>query len=240
MKKKRTWVIFGATSIIAEEFAHCAANEGNALLLIGRDKQQLDIIAADITLRHHVHCDVLAVDLAKDIHSLIKIIEHQKNIDLFFAHSVMLNNNQLNSTNISELLNANITNTIQLIHAYWHKKQTQHQLIFISSVAASRGRAKNSLYGASKAAIEVYLQGLQQVATNHQQITIARLGYIDTHVTYGEPGIFYASSPEACANACWHAINKKKRNIYHPSFWGVIMGIITYLPFFIYRRMGKL
>ncbi len=238
--KRRTWVILGATSIIAEEFANSVASEGHSLLLIGRDKSQLAIIAANITLRYHVHCDVLVVDLAKNIDPLIKILEHQKNIDLFIAHSVMLNNDQLNNNNMTELLNANVTNTIQLIHAYWHKKQHEHRLLFISSVAASRGRAKNSLYGASKATIEVYLQGLQQVASSNQQITIARLGFIDTYVTYGEPGIFYASPPQACAKACWRALNAKKRCIYHPSFWGLIMGIITYLPFFIYKRMGKM
>lgn len=238
--KRRTWVILGATSIIAEEFAHLAAKAGYALLLIGRDPVQLTIIAADITLRYHVHCDVLTADLATDSQQLIKILEHHKNIDLFIAHSMMINNNTLTSTNITDMLNANITNTIQLIHAYWEKKQTEHRVLFLSSVAACKGRAKNSLYGASKAAVEVYLQGLQQTASHNQHITIARLGYIDTHMTYGEPGIFYASPPKVCAKACWKALKANKREIYHPFFWGPIMALITHVPFFIYKKMGRL
>ena len=238
--KRRTWVILGATSIIAEEFARLAAQSGHALLLIGRDQQQLAIIAADITLRYHVHCDVITTDLSQNINPLIKILEHAKNIDIFIAHSVMINNDKLSSDSITELLNANVTNTIQLIHAYWHKKQTEHRLLFISSVAACKGRTKNSLYGASKAAIEIYLQGLQQGASKSQHITIARLGFIDTHSTFDEPGIFYASPPSMCAQACWQALNMKKRVLYHPFFWRHIMGIITRLPFFIYKRMGKL
>jgi hypothetical protein len=87
--------------------------------------------------------------------------------------------------------------------------------------------------------VEVYLQGLQQAAGSSQHITIARLGFIDTHVTYGEPGIFYASPPKACANACWQALKTKKRTIYHPSFWQWIMSVITHLPFFVYKRMGR-
>lgn len=238
--KRRTWVIVGATSIIAEEFAQLAAKEGHSLILIGRRKPQLDIIAADISLRYHVHCEVITVDLAEDIQALIKIIEHYKNTDLFIAHSVMTNNDTLNSSVISELLQVNVTNTIQLIHAYWQKKQKEHRILFISSVAACRGRAKNSLYGASKAAVEVYLEGLQQTASPSQQITIARLGYIDTHETYGQPGIFYASPPKTCAKACWHALTSKKRLIYHPNFWQFIMGIISRLPFFIYKKMGNI
>ena len=149
----------------------------------------------------------------------------------------MLNNNELNFDKINELLRVNVTNTANIINAYWHKKQNQHNLIFISSVAACRGRAKNSLYGASKAAIEIYLEGLQQLASKNQQITIARLGFIDTHVTHGMPGVFYASPPKACAKACWQALKAKKNLIYHPFFWKFIMGIITRLPYFIYKKM---
>ena len=98
-------------------------------------------------------------------------------------------------------------------------KQKQHTILYLSSVAACRGRAKNSLYGASKTAIEIYLQGLQQAATKQQHITIARLGFIDTKQTYGVPGIFYAAPPKECAEACWKAIKRKKRLFYFPKFW---------------------
>lgn len=237
---KRTWVILGATSIIAKEFAHLAAQSGHALLLVGRHQSNLAIIAADISLRYHVHCDVITADFAHDINQLIKILDHHKNINLFIAHSCMLNNNKLNNSTIAELINVNITSTAQLIDAYWHKKQSEHRILFISSVAACKGKARNSLYGASKAAIEVYLQGLQQASSHKQHITIARLGFIDTHVTYGEPGVFYASSPKACAEACWDALNSNKRMLYHPFFWRFIMTAIIMLPFSIYKKMRHL
>lgn len=238
--KQRTWVILGASSVIAEEFARLAAKAGHRILLVGRDKPQLDIIAADISLRYHVHCDVILADFASDISQLLHIIEHQKNIDLFIGYSRQYNNDNLNNKTIQELTQINITSTIQLIHAYWHKKQKEHHLLFVSSVSACRGRAKNSLYGASKAAIEIFLQGLQQSAGPHQHISIARLGFIDTHATYGRKGIFYASPAKACAKACWQAIKNKKRCFYHPWFWFIIMTIIRHIPFFVYRRMGKL
>ena len=235
----RTWAIIGATSIIAEKFAHCAAESGNSLLLVGRCLPQLKVIAADIALRYQVHCDVISADFNHDIHQLIRILEHTKNLDLFIAHSMMMDNNKLTHKTIAELLNVNVVNTVQLIHAYWNKQQTEHRVLFLSSVAACRGRAKNSLYGASKATIELYLEGLQQAATNSQHITIARLGYIDTHMTYAQTGIFYASPPKACAKACWRAIMSNKRHLYHPFFWRHIMALITHLPFFIYKKMNN-
>lgn len=237
---KRTWAILGATSIIAKEFAQLAAKEGHALLLVGRHPAQLAIIAADLTLRYGAHCDVITADFSNNINQLIKILEHHKHVDLFIAHSFMMNNDQLNCERIKQLVDVNITSIAQLIDAYLHKKQREHHLLFLSSVAACKGRAKNSLYGASKAAIEVYLQGLQQAASPKQHITIARLGFIDTHVTYDEPGIFYASPPKACAKACWNALHAHKRLIYHPFFWRYITLILNHLPFFVYKKMRKL
>ena len=234
----RTWVILGATSIIAEEFARCAARSGHALLLVGRNQRQLNMIASDIRLRHAVHCEAMVVDFAEDIPLFLETLRAQsRELDLFIASSDMCNNDQLTDQSFTAMLTVNVTHTSQLIHAYWHKPQSQHRLVFLSSVAACRGRAKNSLYGASKAAIEVYLQGLQQGSAKTQHITLARLGFIDTHATFGEPGIFYASPPKACAHACWKAVHSKKRMIYHPFFWRYIMWILRHLPHFIYEKI---
>ncbi|RUR11774.1 SDR family NAD(P)-dependent oxidoreductase [Legionella septentrionalis] len=234
----RTWVVLGATSIIAEKLAHCAAREGHAIILIGRNVKELTIKAADISLRYRVSCEVIATDFSKPIINLLsELYERETELDLIIAHSLMLHNYSLDDVKIADLIQVNILSTAQLIHTYFQKKQSEHHLLFLSSVAASRGRAKNSLYGGSKAAIEVYLQGLQQAATSAQTITIARLGFIDSKTTYGEPGIFYASAPERCAAACWRAIKLKKRQIYHPFFWRFIIFMIRNLPFFIYRKL---
>ena len=234
----RTWVILGATSNIAKELAHLAASAGNALILVGRDAPQLSVIAADIQLRFKVSCEAFIQDFSKDIRPLIAHLERcPDEVDLFIAHSVMINNETLNFDKIATLITINIESTIQLIHSYLHKPQSKHQLLFLSSVAAARGRAKNSLYGASKAAVEVYLQGLQQSASKTQHITIARLGFIDKKLTFGETGIFYAASPKACARACWKAISTRKQTFYFTFFWRFIMDIIRFMPFFVYKRM---
>lgn len=238
---RRTWIILGATSIIAEEFAHLAAQNGQSLLLVARNNEQLEVIAADIRLRYKVNCEYLYTDFSTDLTKVLEFIKQgQAEVDLFIAYSSIFFNSDLNNENINELVQVNILSTVQLINTYIHKSQAQHRLIFLSSVAACRGRAKNSLYGGSKAMIETYLEGIQQRAGTNLQITIAKLGFIDTIQTFGQPGIFYASPPKTCAKACWRASFAGKRLIYHPFFWRYIMGIISYLPFFIYKRMGNL
>lgn len=235
---ERTWVIVGATSIIAEQFAHIAAVHQNELLLIGRDKEQLLIISQDIQLRYKVPCRVLTLDILSLSEHLSTLFPNEgKECDLFIAHSDFTENAYLTSTSINHIIDVNIRATVLLIHHYFELKQSQYNLIYLSSVAACRGRAKNSLYGATKAAIELYLQGLQQSANKTCHITIARLGFIDTRQTYGLPGVFYAAKPKDCARACWSAIKKHKRQIYYPGFWFFIMTLIIHLPFFLYKRI---
>lgn len=236
---QRTWVILGATSIIAEHFAHYAAKDGHRIRLVGRQREQLELIAQDIQLRYHVACEVIVVNLAKKAEAVLTVLKAEtQEIDVFVAHSDFTENADLTPQTIEHLVTLNIQTSLLLINAYFNQKQSQHNLIYLSSVAACRGRAKNSLYGASKACIEIYLQGLQQAATSNQHISIARLGFIDTKQTYGLPGIFYAGSPKLCAQACWNALNKKKRMIYYPFFWWGIMQIIIRMPFFLYKRMA--
>ncbi|RUR18859.1 SDR family NAD(P)-dependent oxidoreductase [Legionella sp. km535] len=237
---ERTWVIIGATSIIAEEFAHCAAKDGNALRLVGRDQEQLNLIAKDIELRYHVPCTVEIMDMMQSTSNLLTVLKPDaQELDLFIAQSDFAGNNHLTVESITQLVQVNILATTLLIQAYLERSQSRHHLLFLSSVAACRGRAKNSLYGGSKAAIEVYLEGLQQSAQQNQHITIARLGFIDTRQTFGLPGIFYAAPPKECAKACWKALHKNKRMIYFPKFWRAIMAIMTRIPFVLYKRMGS-
>ncbi|MCE0723409.1 MULTISPECIES: SDR family NAD(P)-dependent oxidoreductase [Legionella] len=238
---QRTWVIIGATSIIAEKFAHIVAQSGHQLLLVGRQETQLNLIANDIKLRYQISCDVLILDLVDQIDALVSILKAKDGeLDLFIAHSDFTDNDHLNDETIAHLIKLNVLTTALLIHTYLNRQQKEHNLLFLSSVAACRGRSKNSLYGASKASIEIYLQGLQQAASPSQHITIARLGFIDTKQTYGLPGIFYAAPPDSCAQACWNALTRRKRIFYYPYFWRIIMAIITRLPFFLYKKMGKI
>lgn len=239
--EQRLWVILGATSIIAEKFAHITAQLGYSLLLVGRQQEQLSIISNDINLRYQVPCNFLTLDLMEQTDKLLTLFNNEtRELDLFIAHSDFTDNAHLNKKTITDLIQLNILATTLIINDYFNRQQKKYNLLFLSSVAACRGRAKNSLYGASKACIEIYLQGLQQAAIKNQHITIVRLGFIDTKQTYGLPGIFYAASPQSCAKACWKALRRKKRMVYYPFFWKVIMGIISRLPFFLYRKMGAL
>lgn len=237
----RTWVILGATSIISEQFAHLIAAQGHHLRLVGRDSTQLEIIAQDIRLRYKIPCDILLMEMTTCENKLLTALKKGANeLDLFIAHSDFTENKDLNPSTITKLIEVNVLVTTLLIHTYLGLKQNQHHLFYLSSVAACRGRPKNSLYGGSKAMLEIYLEGLQQSASTTQHIIVARLGFIDTKQTYGLPGVFHAATPQDCAKACWKALKRKKQRFYYPKYWQIIMAMITYLPFFLYKNISRL
>lgn len=236
----KLWVISGATSIIAKEFAHLAATKGANLLLLGRDAAQLAIICADLRCRYATNCAYITQDFSQDMTALLSSLNALPSYNLFLGHSDGIVNNHLNQATITRSISTNIESNVQLLHAYWQAPFPHKNIIFISSVAANMGRNKNSLYGAGKAAIEIYLQGLQQSCTATQHILIARAGFIDTQQTYGLPGVFYAAPARAFAARLWQSQRRRHYRIYFPRFWRAIMMVFSLLPWPIYKRVNKL
>lgn len=233
-----TWIITGATSSIAEAFAHKVAELGDSVILVGRKEAPLKPIASNITLRYGVNADIQLMDFSEKNSSLNALLETSNNLSLFIAHCEQVTNTELNEKNIESAITTNITKTIQLIHAYLQKPQNNHNIIFVSSVAGLRGRKKNSFYGATKRAVDTYLEGLQHENIQGRTITIARLGLIDTKTTYGTVTFPLLASSQKTATSLLEAHKKGKRMVIIPRFWKIIMSIIVCLPFGIYKRLS--
>ena len=59
-----TWLVLGGSSAIARAFARVAANDGADLLLAGRDRDDLDLTAADLRIRTQRRVEVIDFDAA--------------------------------------------------------------------------------------------------------------------------------------------------------------------------------
>jgi short-subunit dehydrogenase len=105
-------------------------------------------------------------------------------------------------------------------------------------VAGDRGRQSNYLYGAAKAGLSAYLQGLRnRLFHAHVKVLTVKPGFVDTHMTYGRSGLFLVASPESVAKGIFRAIVKGKDVVYLPWFWRPIMLVVRSIPEGIFKRL---
>ena len=108
-----------------------------------------------------------------------------------------------------------------------------------SSVAGDRGRKPVVLYGASKAGLSAYLEGLDHRYRAQGLVTVCvKPGFVRTGMTQGLKPPPFAGEPDAVATRVVDAIERRRPVVYAPAIWGWVMWVIRTLPRFVMRRVG--
>lgn len=243
----QTWVVLGASSAIARAFAHAAARRGAGLILAGRDTPDLAITAADLKVRHQVSVSVVDFD-ARDAASATKFAARCRDLSLaplsiFLAFGVMpaQEASDTDPKTLEALVSTNFTGAAAVLNAFAPMLEAQKagHVVVIGSIAGDRGRLKNYSYGATKAALHTYAQGLRaRLCRSGVTVLTVKPGFTDTAMTFGQPGMFFVASPEALADAILRAVRRHKLVLYYPSLWWAIMLIIKHIPERIFQRLN--
>jgi decaprenylphospho-beta-D-erythro-pentofuranosid-2-ulose 2-reductase len=111
-------------------------------------------------------------------------------------------------------------------------------IIGIGSIAGDRGRRGNPAYGASKAALEHFLEALRnRLARKGVSVVTIKPGFIDTDLTRGMPGLFWLISADEAARKILAAARRGSVTAYVPARWRLVGLIIRHVPSFVFRRM---
>jgi short-subunit dehydrogenase len=112
-------------------------------------------------------------------------------------------------------------------------------LCVFSSVAGERGRKRVVLYGAAKAGLSAYLEGLDHRYRSAGLRTVCvKPGFIKTSMTEGLPVPPFAAVPESVAGPVLQAIDRGTPVVYVPTIWALVMLVIRQLPRFVMRRLN--
>ena len=112
-------------------------------------------------------------------------------------------------------------------------------LCVFSSVAGERGRKPVVLYGAAKAGLTRYLEGLDHKFRGRGLRTVCvKPDFVKTSMTDGLPVPPFAGEPEAVARRVLRAIDRGQPVVYAPGIWRWIMLVIRSLPRSVMRRIG--
>ena len=241
-------LIIGATSAIAEAVARLYAARASTIFLVGRNANRLDAIAADLRVRgaHQVDAYALDVnDLAGHAAMLDAAWAASGGIDtVLIAHGTLPDQKTCErdvSVAMQEFAN-NGTSVIALLTLLAQQFETQRwgSLAVISSVAGDRGRPSNYLYGAAKAAVSTFSEGLQaRLFKVGVHVLTIKPGFVDTPMTKGLalPAALLAQ-PQQVAERIVAGIARKSPTLYTPGFWALIMLIIRSIPQPVFKRLN--
>ena len=221
-------VVLGATSAIAIGVMRPLAEQGASFYLVARDPEKLKAVASDLetrgasavfTCRHgpRRHCGARSharrssgkletIDLALIAHGILGDQEHDQ--ASFAATEAILRTNFLSAVSLITWL------------ANYFESTHQGTLAVISSVAGDRGRKSNYIYGASKGALNIFLEGVRnRVDRSGVHVLTIKPGFVATPMTAHLPQNALFAHPTAVGRGILKAIEKRKDVAYVPPIW---------------------
>jgi decaprenylphospho-beta-D-erythro-pentofuranosid-2-ulose 2-reductase len=241
-------VILGGTKGIGRAVARELAVRGDRLFLLGRTPDDLERSAADLNVRagKAVVAGTALCDLARPetfAPALASAAAALGEIDTVvvtaadFAPQAAL---EADLERTRTLLTVNFAHTIVFCeHARAHLLPRGGTLCVVSSVAGDRGRKPVILYGASKAGLSRYLEGLDhKYRAAGLKVVCVKPGFVKTGMTAGLKPPPFAGDPQQVARDIVRAIDRGVPTVYTPAVWALVMLVIRWLPRFVMRRIG--
>ncbi len=238
-------LIIGATSGIAQALAGQLAASGATLFLAGRSKEKLDLMARDLRLRHGVQVEVQAVTFEEPAnHAAIvqRAWEWLGEMDAaFICHGVLIDQKKC-ERDFEQALHSfqiNLLSVVSFLGDLANRMETagRGSLVVISSVAGDRGRQSNYAYGAAKAGLTAFLQGLRnRLFPSGVRVLTVKPGYVDTPMAAHIHSLLKVSADRA-ARDILAATEKGRDVLYTPWFWRLIMLVIRLIPESIFKRL---
>jgi len=239
-------VLFGATRGIGRAVARELAQRGDSLFLLGRDEAELARSCADLRLRgaaaaDFLHCDLLeprgfepALARAEEVLGGVDAVVVSAGL---FAPQAEL---ERDPALLERVLSADFVHTVGFCEVARRRLLARGggTLCALSSVAGDRARAPAALYGAAKAGLSHYLEGLDHGYRSQGLRTVCvKPGFVRTGMTAGLPEPPFAASPERVARSIVRAIDRGRPVVYAPPIWRAVMLAVRALPRALMRRL---
>jgi short-subunit dehydrogenase len=236
-------LILGATSAIAAEVAVMHAALGARLHLVGRNADKL----ADVARRcHGVVVSTEAADftaLESNEALVARAIHALGGLDVLLIAHGDLGDQIASERSFADALatiTTNFTSVVSLLIPAANAMEAAGagRIGVITSVAGDRGRPRNYTYGASKGALNIFLQGLRtRLYPAHVKVTTLKLGPVDTPMTKTHKKHALFATPVAVARDIVRAMDRGEAEAYVPAIWGAIMPLVRNTPETVFQRL---
>ena len=231
MKFKSAFIL-GSTSEIAEKICLELALRGcKKYHLVSRNLEKNKILIKklnDLNV-YDITCEEI------NLNESFKNANVNGNYDLYLIAIGYLGDNKKAENDFEEakdILETNFLNLVPWISKITNKDRIKEKgsLWVISSVAGDVGRPSNYFYGASKAALTIFCEGLTNYCYKYPfKVRIIKAGFIDTKMTKGKAPKILCADPSKVAKNLLSKPNKIGVE-YQPRWWGFVMFIVKILP----------
>ena len=242
----QTAVVVGATSDIARSIVReLAARRLAKVVLTGRDEGRLDAVDEELgALGLETHTKVLDVTDVAAHAALVEGAAHALGqVDLVVMAAGALGPDgpePPDPTATAGLFATNCTGPAALLTAFAKLlvEQGQGRLLVLSTVAAVRVRRANYPYGASKAGLDAFAQGLSMgLEGTGASVVIVRPGWVATRLTEGRAPAPFATTPDAVARDVVAALERGTSVVWSPPVLRLVFGGLRLLPRALWRRL---
>jgi decaprenylphospho-beta-D-erythro-pentofuranosid-2-ulose 2-reductase len=217
-------------------------------VLVARNGDRLTAVAQDLLARGALTVDTWVMDLDDTAaHAEMLATAAQRvggTIDLaLIAHGVLGDQEAAEESFdvAAAILHTNFISTVSLLTWLGNRFQAQRggTLAVISSVAGDRGRKSNYVYGASKGALNIFLEGLRnRIDRDGVQVLTIKPGFVATPMTAHVPQNALFASPDQVARGIIKAVNQRRDVVYVPWFWSLIMLLVRNIPGSRFKKMN--
>jgi short-subunit dehydrogenase len=240
-------LFFGATKGMGRALSRRMAERGDSLFVIGRDVSELERSARDLEARGAPgRVGVSHADLERPETFDPALDEAQAalgridTVVVTAGHFATQDQLEADAALAGRLATVNFANTIVFCEAARKRLLAQGggTLCVFSSVAGERGRKPVVIYGASKAGLSRYLEGLDhRYRSQGLRVVTVKPGFVKTGMTHGLPPPPFAGEPEQVAGQVLRAIDRGSPVVYAPKPWRYVMTVIRHLPRSVMRRV---
>jgi short-subunit dehydrogenase len=237
----------GATKGMGRALVRLMAERGDSICLLGRNLPDLERSAADLCVRgaagavRCIPCDLEkpetfapAIEAAREAFGALDAVV--VTAGAFATQDALEADPEL----VERLVRVNFSNTVLFCEAA--KKALLEEgggtLCVFSSVAGERGRKPVIIYGAAKAGLTRYLEGLDhKYRADGLRVITVKPGFVKTSMTAGLESPPFAGEPDAVALRVLRAIDRGTPVVYAPAPWRFVMAVIRALPRAVMRRV---
>lgn len=240
-------VLGGGSDIGRALVVRLASRRCHTVILAGRPEDDMEPVAeaarrAGATTVEMVHWE--ATDVASHEKVIGDVFDTHGDIDLVYAPAGILGSQAAFDEDPAFAAKAFDINTTGLVSACLvvakHMKAQGHgAIVLMSSVAGVRARKDNFVYGATKAGLDAFGQGLGDALVDHGvRVMVVRPGFVHSKMTQGMDAAPFSTTPEKVAEAITEGLTKGSEVVWVPRLLALVFTAFRHLPRRVWRKVS--